>query len=347
MDGASVLRPAFSQQELNEFAQLGLLGRSSVFLHVLQQIKRLVACDATALIQGETGTGKEVVARAVHALSKRRNHPFIAINCGALPDNLVESELFGHEKGAFTDAKASHPGVIAQAKGGTLLLDEIEAMSSRGQVALLRFLETRKYRAVGSSRERHVDVRIIAASNQDLRKMVEEKLFREDLLFRLNLLCINLPPLRHRGSDILLLAEAFVARFSQQYGKARKKLHPDTVAAFQHYQWPGNVRELENAIHREFLMSDEPMIRFVPGITLERRKHSRHCITVPQSGNYKIAKARAIAQFEKSYLTSLLAEAGGNLSFAARLAGKERSALGKLLKKHGLQRIQFKRVPEQ
>jgi len=322
-----------------------LIGRSPSFLRVLALIKKLAACDATLLIQGETGTGKEVVARAIHYSSARSDQPFIPINCGAIADSLIESELFGAERGAFTDARESRAGIIAQAAGGTLLLDEVEVMSPKAQVVLLRFLEDREYRPVGG-RSRRADVRIIAASNRDLRAMANQGLFREDLLFRLNLVCLELPPLRQRGDDVLLLAETFITRYAQEYRQVPRPLHPDAVAAFLHHSWPGNVRELENLIHRQFLVSDEPLIRLHADqldLVQERRKDDRSAVP-SLLDNFQTAKARAIAQFEKSYLASLLSQTQGNVSLAADLSGKERSALGKLIKKHGLARGEFKRL---
>lgn len=322
-----------------------LIGRSPAFMRVLALTKKLAACDATLLIQGETGTGKEVVARAIHYSSARSDQPFIPINCGAIADSLIESELFGAERGAFTDAREARAGIIAQAAGGTLLLDEVEVMSPKAQVVLLRFLEDREYRPVGG-RSRRADVRIIAASNRDLRAMADQGLFREDLLFRLNVVCLELPPLRQRGDDVLLIAEAFIARYAQEYRQVPRPLHPDAVAAFLHHSWPGNVRELENLIHRQFLVSDEPLIRLHADqldLVQERRKDDRSAVP-SLLDNFQTAKARAIAQFEKSYLASLLSQTQGNVSLAADLSGKERSALGKLIKKHGLARDEFKRL---
>lgn len=324
-----------------------LVGCSPAFLHVLSLIKKLATRDATLLIQGETGTGKELVARAIHYSSARSDQPFIPINCGAIADGLLESELFGCERGAFTDAKVARAGIIAQAEGGTLLLDEVEVMSPKAQVVLLRFLEDRAYRPVGG-RIRHADVRIITASNRDLRSMVNKGLFREDLLFRLNLVCLELPPLRERGDDVLYLAENFIARFAQEYQQAPRSLHPDNISAFLRYSWPGNVRELENLIHRQFLVSDDPLIRFSLDElkpVYDRRKAERSLSRITL-GDFQTAKARAIAQFEKSYLSSLLSETHGNVSLAADLSGKERSALGKLIKKYGLARTEFKRLPK-
>lgn len=324
-----------------------LVGRSAAFLHVVSLIKKLSTCDATLLIQGETGTGKELVARAIHYSSARSDQPFIPINCGAIADGLLESELFGCERGAFTDAKIARAGIIAQAEGGTLLLDEVEVMSPKAQVVLLRFLEDHVYRPIGG-RIRQANVRIITASNRNLRSMVDQGLFREDLLFRLNLVCLQLPPLRERGDDVLCLAENFMMRFAQEYQQAPRLLHPDNISAFLRYSWPGNVRELENLIHRQFLVSDEPLIRFTfdefqPAHDRRKAERAPSQITL---GDFQTAKARAIAQFERSYLSSLLSQTQGNVSLAADLSGKERSALGKLIKKYGLTKTEFRRLPK-
>src|SRR5215471_18373821 len=246
---------------MEEFSELNLVGQSPEFLEILELTKRFSGCDATVLIHGETGTGKELVARAVHYLSARRNFPFIPVNCGALPDSLVESELFGHARGAFTDARDARRGLIAEAQRGTLFLDEIEVLTPKAQAALLRFLQDLEYRPVGGAVVRDANVRIIAASNAKLEELAQEARFRKDLLFRLNVLAVDLPPLRRRGRDAVLLAEKFLSRLASQYRKPPKTIHPDAVSRLLDHSWPGNVRELENLIHREFLMTDEPVIR--------------------------------------------------------------------------------------
>src|SRR5712664_2184147 len=245
---------------MEDFGELNLVGRSPAFLEVLELTKRFSACDATVLVQGETGTGKELVARALHYLGARRNFPFIPVNCGALPDSLVESELFGHARGAFTDARQAKRGLIAEAQGGTLFLDEIEVLTSKAQSALLRFLQDLEYRPVGGTVVRDANVRIIAASNANLEELAKENRFRKDLLFRLNVLAVDLPPLRERQSDVVFLAEIFLKRLAAQYRRPPKSIHLDAVSRLLDYEWPGNVRELENLVHREFLMTDEPAI---------------------------------------------------------------------------------------
>ncbi|MBC7984616.1 MAG: sigma-54-dependent Fis family transcriptional regulator, partial [Candidatus Obscuribacterales bacterium] len=207
-----------------EFARLNLVGRSSKFLAALGMIERIAACDAPVIIEGETGTGKEAAARAIHYASARRSCPFVPINCGAIPDNLIESELFGHERGAFTDAKEARHGVIAQAEGGTLFLDEVDALSPKAQVTLLRFLQDRQYRPLGSNRMRTADTRIVAATNANLQYQVEQGRFRADLMFRLNILSLHLPPLRERSGDAALLAQYFVDLLSARYRRPTTRI---------------------------------------------------------------------------------------------------------------------------
>lgn len=315
-----------------EHARLNLIGQSPAFLECVRLIRRMAAWDATVLIHGETGTGKEVAARALHYLGNRRNAPFIPVNCGALPESLVESELFGHVRGAFTDAREARPGVVAQAEGGTLYLDEVEAMGPRAQVALLRFLQDHEYRPVGGSVVRGANVRVVASSNADLSALATRGTFRQDLLFRLNVLPLELPPLRDRGNDVLLLADAFLRRFSHAYRQPLKTIDPASILWLQRYAWPGNVRELENLVHRQCLLIEAPEISLVPA-----------GVVVRPTGeiNFREAKARAIADFESRYVVALLIRAQGNISLAARLSGKERSRFGKLVKKYGLDRETF------
>jgi DNA-binding NtrC family response regulator len=315
------------------FARLNLVGESLVFLQALRLIERIAAVDATALIQGETGTGKELAARSLHYLSSRRTFPFVPVNCGALPDNLLESELFGHERGAFTDAKQANRGLVGQAKGGTLFLDEVEVMTARAQLVLLRFLQDHQYRPVGGRLVRNANLRIIASSNVDLEELVQRDQFRRDLLFRLSILLVTMPPLRQRGRDVILLAEHFLHRFAIEYGRPPKHLHPDTITWLLAYDWPGNVRELENMMLREFLLADGDTIYVRPG---GHRPASGLTDTMFDLGQtFKSAKAQAIAHFEKTYLIHILTKTGGNISLAARLSRKDRSSLNKLVKKHG------------
>lgn len=314
-----------------------IIGRSPAFMEMARLILKIGECDAPVLIEGETGTGKELASRAIHYLGSRRDSPFIAVNCGAIPDTLVESELFGHHKGAFTDAKESRSGLITQAHGGTLFLDEIENLSPKGQVTLLRFLQDQHYSPLGSRTSEKADVRIITATNVDLEKLVEQGEFRQDLLFRLKILLLELPPLRARHGDAELLAQHFIRQFSAKYGKPATSLHPDTVSWMNSYAWPGNVRELENLIHREFLLAEEPQISIkCKANGAEQRKSLDRRLAQFVNRDFNTAKATVIEDFEKKYLCNLLSLAHGNVTLAAKMAGKERRALGKLLKKHGI-----------
>ncbi|TCV94669.1 sigma-54 interacting transcriptional regulator [Luteibacter rhizovicinus] len=307
-----------------------LIGTSPAFLAALELIRKVAACTAPVLIEGETGTGKELAARAIHYMSARRNAPFVAVNCGAIPESLLESELYGHERGAYTDARDAAPGLIAQAHGGSLLLDEIETMSQRTQVVLLRFLQDQEYRAVGGRRTLHADTRIIASSNADLEAMTTQGQFRQDLFFRLNVLAFRLPSLRERPGDAALLADAFLRRLGQRYQRPDKLLHVETEAFLRDYAWPGNVRELENLIHREYLFSEDDVLHF----TSPRREGIAARAPSAHAKTFKCAKAEVVARFERSYVTEVLSMAGGNVSLAARLAHKERSAFCRLIRKH-------------
>jgi DNA-binding NtrC family response regulator len=340
-----------------DFTKLNLLGQSLEFKQVLQQIDRFARCDATVLINGETGTGKELVARAVHYLSQRSKGPFIPVNCGALPDSLIGSELFGHSRGAFTDAREARQGLIAQAEGGTLLLDELETLSASGQVVLLRFLQDHEYRPLGAAKSRLANVRVIGATNANLAALAERGTFRHDLLYRLNVLALDVPPLRARGDDAVVLAHAFLKTLCLRYQQPLRRLHPEALAALRRHSWPGNVRELENLIHREFLVADDPELALA---TLPRSaapaaqgqlgagsdRATSGAAAPPRPGvpstKFREAKARVIAQFEKDYVCHLLEQVGGNVSLAARLAGKERSRFNRLVRKYEIDAGEFR-----
>jgi two-component system, NtrC family, response regulator GlrR len=317
-------------------AQHGMIGNSASFLDLMQQIAKISSTDASVLIEGETGVGKELAARAIHYSSTRRGKPFISLNCGAIPESLIESELFGHARGAFTDAKTTRAGVVTQAHGGTLFLDEIDSLPSKGQVALLRFLQDRRYRPVGQSTELSSDSRIVAATNQPLQDLVERRAFRSDLMYRLNIFRLQVPALRDRKTDIVLLAKHFLALYCKRYQMPLKSFHSDSWVWMMRYAWPGNVRELESVIHRNVLLSDA-------GEIVLQECQSSPCLPLPAMDNHQIpnfqnAKAKAIAEFEKTYLVTLLKEAHGNVSEAARLACKERRSIGKMLKKYGIEK---------
>lgn len=321
---------------MEAYSRFNLLGSSEQFQKVLAKIHKLAALDATVLLSGETGTGKELAARAIHYLSSRADKPFVPVNCGALAESLIESELFGHERGAFTDAKTASNGLIGEAAGGTLFLDEVDTLSLKAQAALLRFLQDRTYRRVGGGTLRQVDVRVLVASNADLSERVQKRQFRQDLLYRLNVLSLHLPALRDREGDAGVLARAVLQRLSHQYRLPLKQLHAEGLAFIQRYGWPGNVRELENIIHREFLMSDDTELR------LRESCEALMGAAVPQvdidstDAPFRDAKANAVAEFERSYVRAMLVRTGGNISQAARLSKQERSAFGKLVRKYKL-----------
>jgi transcriptional regulator with GAF, ATPase, and Fis domain len=304
-------------------------------------LARFASVDATVLLSGETGTGKELAARAVHYLSARRDNPFVPINCAGIPDGILEAELFGHVKGAFTDATRARPGLIGQAQGGTLFLDEVDSLSPRAQGALLRFVQDHCYRPVGAAHVEHGDVRLIAASNADLEACCRAGQFRQDLLYRLNLLAISLPPLREREGDPLLLAQTFLERFRQQYRAAAKRLDAASIEHIVRYPWPGNVRELEHTLHRAFLLANAETIHLDVADVREMPDSPHAPSDRCSSRSFAEAKARVIAEFERCYVQDVLQEAKGNLTRAAQLAGKERSRFGKLVKKYGLHRSSY------
>lgn len=235
----------------------GMIGRSGVMKDIYTRIHKVAPTSATVLIHGETGTGKELVARAIHNGSPRKDKPLISVNCAAIPETLIESELFGHEKGAFTGASSDREGLVAAADGGTLFLDEIGELPLDAQARLLRVLQEGEVRPIGSVESRKVDVRLIAATHRDLAKLAQENHFREDLYYRINVIQLTLPPLRERGPDIITLAEFMLERYCEQFGKPLLQLSPEAVQAITTYQWPGNVREMENAIQRAVILCED------------------------------------------------------------------------------------------
>jgi DNA-binding NtrC family response regulator len=328
-----------SSDRAASFGGVSFVGESLAIVLMRERVRRIAATDATVLVEGETGTGKELVARAIHYLSPRHANPFVPVNCGGLPETLAENELFGHERGAFTDARQRSQGLIADAAGGTLFLDEIEAMSPRTQVSLLRFLQDGVYRPLGARKPVHCDVRVLAASNVNVQQLVRENRFREDLMYRLRILTVELPPLRERAGDIPRLVEHFLCKLAKQYRCACKTVRPELMGALCRHSWPGNIRELENMLHRAFLYSDgseltinEPEILASAACT----DHREGRYEVPLHLTFNVAKAHAIERFERAYVTHALERSGGNVSAAARDAGKERRAFGKLIKKYGI-----------
>ena len=318
-----------------------LIGEAEPFVQIRDQLSRLSESEATVLISGETGTGKELTARALHYLSSKGGFPFVAVNCAALPDTLLEDELFGHERGAFTDAHAPRPGLLAQAHRGTIFLDEVESLTARAQGALLRVLHDRTFRTLGSSVERSVDVRFVAATNIDLASLVQRGLFRADLFYRLRVLWLELPPLRERRSDIPLLSGHFLAKHATRTRPA-PVLGPAAANALMEFSWPGNIRELENAIVRALHLVDgdviEPHHLGLPASSASRSSVSGERLS------FKESKRRFVDAFEREYLARVIAESGGNVTKAALAARKERRELGKLLKKHGLNAKDFARL---
>ncbi len=317
-----------------------MLGQSQAIEAVRIQLQRYAACDVQVLIEGETGTGKELAARAIHYASARRDLPFVPVNCGAIPDSLFENELFGHDRGAFTDARSAQAGLVDHARGGTLFLDEVDALSSKGQVALLRFLQDNEYRPVGGGVTRRSDVRIIAATNTCLAQQVEAGCFRRDLQYRLNALYLRLPPLRARDGDVPLLAEYFLRAVASRLGSPVKHWSDAAMQALNAYAWPGNVRELDNIALRAHVSTEAATISLGDLAAVEPafgdpQPVPRRRANEPEIG-FSAAKTRAIHQFERDYLMQLMQRAGGNISAAARLSGTERRQLGKLLAKYGI-----------
>ncbi|MCG8456296.1 MAG: sigma-54 dependent transcriptional regulator, partial [Holophagales bacterium] len=307
-----------------------LVGQSPEFLEQTRKIPLLARCDVSVLICGETGTGKEVFARAIHYLSPRAEGPFVPVNCGAIPDELVENELFGHERGAFTGDDSARPGLVEEASGGTLFLDEVDSLPPRAQVKLLRFLQEHEYRRLGSTRVRRIDVRILAASNADMESALAAGRLRPDLYYRLNVVPICLPPLRRRRQDIPLLALHFLSRYARQHGRSARAFSDEAMAGLVGHDWPGNVRELEHVVQcsvvlaegRSQILADDSLLPRGPG---------------GEGGlSFKEAKARAVATFERGYLEGLLARHGGNVARAARAARKHRRAVFELIRKHGI-----------
>jgi DNA-binding NtrC family response regulator len=292
----------------------------------------VAGCRTSVLITGETGTGKELCARAIHHLSARRHFPFIPVDCAALSEHLFESEMFGHARGAFTGAHRDHKGLVALAGEGTLFLDEIDSLPITAQSKLLRLLQERTYRPVGSERFVPTEARIIAACNQNLERLVEDKKFRADLFFRLNVLRMLLAPLRDRRSDIPLLTRHFLATLAVEHGTERKQIAPNLLSILMAYDWPGNARELYNTLQRAVI--------FCPGSTiqLEHIANLSAAHSQPANATFRDARAHAVNTFERSYIEDMLRQASGNVTLAARLAGKDRRVFGRLMKRHNITR---------
>jgi two-component system response regulator GlrR len=304
-----------------------LVGESQAFLKEIAKIPQISRCNATVLIQGETGTGKEMCARAVHYLSLQASRPFVPVNCGAIPLDLIENELFGHQGGAFTGAKDSQPGLIEEADQGTLFLDEVDCLPMLAQVKLLRFLQDGEYRPLGSAKVRRATVRIIAATNINLEQAVIENQMRRDLYYRLNIVQISLPPLRERAEDVPILARFFLAKYAREFNKDVEDFDPEALQLLAGHDWPGNVRELEHVVQRAVVLSESTVIR--AGDLLLRSLQS-----TSGSESLREAKARIVGNFESSYIKSLLLAYKGNITRAAKAAGKNRRAFWELIRKH-------------
>ena len=299
----------------------GLISESEAMMRITHTIGKVAATPATILIMGESGTGKELVARAIHYTSPRASAPFVPVNCGGIPQELLESELFGHVKGSFTGAIETRAGFFQTADGGTIFLDEISETSLKMQVKLLRVLQDKEVCMVGSTRPRKVDVRILAATNKDLQTLVKKDLFREDLFFRLNVITIDLPPLRDRGDDILLLTQTFAEKYARELGRSAPRFSQNALEVLRNYHWPGNVRELENVIQRLVVMTDGDLIEVPDLPSLMRFSALR-----------EKGLDRSLAEVEAEYIRNVLESLDGNKSRAAEILGIDRKSLRDKLK---------------
>jgi DNA-binding NtrC family response regulator len=336
--GSAMDNQSLCAKEILHFG--ALVGTSEKFLAAIRAIPPMAESDATILMSGQTGTGKELFSRAIHYQSRRQRHPFIPVNCAALPDHLFENELFGHVKGAYTDATSAEKGLIAEAEGGTLVLDEIDALSLVAQAKLLRFLQDREYRPVGSARSVRADVRVIASTNADLLQRVEASQFREDLYYRLNSLSLPLPALRERMEDVVPLTAHILDRFAKENGRPVAVLTPSAMDKLMDYTWPGNVRELESIMTRALTFSRAPILKAediqLPSVPAGEPAGAR---------SLREAKIMTVENFERRYLATLLIQHQGNVTHAARAAGKERRAFQRLLRRHHLDRQSFVSEP--
>jgi transcriptional regulator with GAF, ATPase, and Fis domain len=306
---------------------------------VFETVRKVAKSDANILILGETGTGKELVAKSLHVNSRRSANAFIPVDCASLPENLLESELFGHEKGAFTGAQTSRPGLFEFANGGTSFLDEVGDVSLNLQAKLLRVLQERQVRRVGSNRMIDVDVRVISATNRDLGQLVAKGEFREDLYYRLNVISIALPPLRERKGDIPLLVQHYIAKYAASGGKEIGGIAPEAMQLLEEYRWPGNVRELQNVIERAVVLAERELLRpeDLPEHIRIRSEAAASAPPIPVNElPLKRAKEEWASSFERDYLIQLLKRHEGNISQAAKTAGVDRKTIHRLMKKHAI-----------
>src|SRR6185369_12924375 len=314
-----------------------LIGQSPIFLQQAQKNSLIAACEANVLIVGETGTGKELYARAIHYGSARAGRPFMPVNCGAIPAELVENELFGHNRGAFTSASNLQVGLIEEANGGTLFLDEIDCLPIHAQVKLLRFLQEKEYRPLGSAKTKRADVRIVAASNLNLEEAVDTGKIRKDLFYRLNIISLTLPPLRDRREDIPLLARHFLEKYSREFDSQVKAFSDEAMNMMMVYSWPGNVRELEHAVERAIVLCTKPLIQALD-IVLSNQALSG------KRESLREAKAKEIERFEKNYIQGVLSACRGNITRAAQVAQKNRRAFWQLIQKYRIDVSRFRPV---
>jgi Nif-specific regulatory protein len=313
-----------------------ILGNSPQMVEVLKTVADVADTDATVLIEGESGTGKELLARAIHFNSSRSKKPFVPINCAAIPETLLESELFGYEKGAFTGADQRKLGKFEVANGGTIFLDEIGEMSPLLQVKILRFLQSHEFEALGSNKLKKADIRIIAASNKDLLSMVKEDQFREDLYYRINVINIKLPPLRERRLDVAPLAESFAVKYGKKNGKKIKGIDPEALNILAHYNFPGNIRELENIIERAAILAQSDWItkEDLPKTIFEGSDFDYKTKTPESYGEMKALRKRAVEEVEKAFLNNILGKNNKNISKAAEEARMHRVELHRLINKY-------------
>ncbi len=309
-----------------------IVGACAKIEELLTQISIVAQNDVPVIIYGESGTGKELVARAIHYTGKRADRPFVVENCGAIPENLIENELFGHVKGAYTDARTDQKGLFEEAHGGTLFLDEIGELPVTLQVKFLRVLQDGEFKRIGSTRPIRVDVRVIAATNKDLIQAIAEKSFREDLFYRLNVIPVHIPPLRERKEDIPLLINHFLTDFNKELGKVVEGFSPAAIQKMMTYQWPGNVRELKNKVKQAMVLTRNNVI------TAEDL-----FFHVPVSSNKFQSFKEAKREFEKEYISQVLRICQGNISQAARLAKKDRKDFYDVMKKYGIQPEAFRK----
>ncbi len=320
------------REELGKRYQFdNIIGRSPAMQGIFATIERVAPTRATVLLAGESGVGKDLIARAIHFHSPRRDHPFVKINCSALPENLMESELFGYEKGAFTGANTTKPGKFEQADTGTVFLDEIGDVPASIQVKLLRILQEREFERLGSNTTRHIDVRVIAATNQDLRAALEQGTFREDLYYRLNVVPINIIPLRERMADIPFLAEHFLQKYAEETGNNVTAITPAAISKLAAYHWPGNVRELENVIERSLVMCTGDRLD-AADIKLDNAPRLRS-----GAGEFSLPPGMTLDQYEQEIIREALKRAEGTKSQAARALGLTRNALRYRLAQMGLE----------